>query len=78
MITASIIMTTASCSITVGWRYKKVHICANGIDKCIPIEQGFFDSDGVEIRSSEYGVIFLSNGTYILIIDKCPICDAKK
>jgi hypothetical protein len=30
---------------------------------------------GIEVQTKEYGALYFSEGTYILVENKCPICD---
>lgn len=56
--------------------FKKVHITTySGEDRCCTIEKWYDNEEGIEVKTKEYGALFLSEGTYILCADKCPICD---
>ena len=68
----------SSCNVSVGpgsYSFKKVHICAGGVNKCIEISKWHDNEVGVEVYSETYGALFFSEGTYILVGDKCPICN---
>lgn len=58
------------------YSFKKVHINTHENSCCVDIDK-WHDSegDGIEVHSKDTGSMFLSEGTYILIEDKCPICD---
>ena len=69
-----------SCNYSVGpgkFTFRKVHICLEGVNRCIEIDKWHNDDVGIEVQSKQYGAIFFSEGTYILIENKCPICDAE-
>lgn len=70
ILTVAIIMTGCSDSRT----YKRVHIIESG--KCYKISNYAVLSYGSCRTCLENGDrIFLSQGTYFLVSDKCPICD---
>lgn len=70
ILTMAIIMTACSNSIT----YKRVHIIEAG--KCYKITNHAGLSYGsCRIYLENGDRIFLPQGTYILVSDKCPICD---
>lgn len=70
ILTMAIIMTGCSNSI----RYKKVHIIEAG--KCYKITSHVILSYGsCKIYLENGDGLFLSQGTYILVSGKCPICD---
>lgn len=67
-----------SCNMSAGlgsFTFRKIHICKGDVQKCIEIKKWHDDRTGVEVYSEEYGALFFAEGTYILIGDKCPICD---
>ena len=35
----------------------------------------YFSNLGVIVKTKEYGKLHFSAGTYIIVYDKCPICD---
>ena len=78
---AVIVMTLVSCgnqSIGFGnYTFRKVHIDTPHFSGCYTIENWHDDDRGIEVKTKEVGSIFLSEGTYILVEDKCPICDAQ-
>lgn len=70
-----------SCNQGIGWgqlKFEKVHISIGDTSKCVEITS-WYDSEGagIEVKTKDYGSLFLSEGTYILVSDKCPICDGK-
>lgn len=59
------------------YTYKKIHIDTHHFSGCCEVEKWYESENGVEVLTKEYGSIFVSEGTYILIGEKCPICDAR-
>ena len=57
--------------------FNKVHIDTYHFSGCYTVEKWYYDETGIEVKTNEAGYIFLSEGTYILFEDKCPICDAE-
>lgn len=53
--------------------FTKVHITL--INKDVNVIKWYDNDFGVEVVTDEYGTLYLSEGTYILLQDKCPICD---
>ena len=69
---------TTSCNRALGlgnYTFKKVHICVGDVSKCVEIEKWYDDGMGIEVKTKNYGALFLSEGTYFLVEDKCPICN---
>lgn len=68
-----------SCNLNVGFgnfTFSKIHIDTYNYSGCYDIVSwNDTESPGIEVRTKEYGSIYASEGTYILIEDKCPICD---
>ena len=58
------------------YTFRKVHIDTPHFSGCYTIEKWHDNERGIEVKTEEVGSIFLSEGTYILVEDKCPICDA--
>lgn len=59
--------------------FRKVHIFVHdGPDMCLTVEKWYEDDIGIEVRTKEYGTLWLSEGTYMLCEHDCPICDAKE
>lgn len=58
------------------YTFNKVHIMDDGKSVCVDIDK-WHDNEGsgIEVHSEKYGSMFLSEGSYILIEDKCPICE---
>ena len=60
------------------YTYKKVHINTLNYSGCLELEKWYDNDRGIEVKTKEVGSLFLSEGTYILIGEKCPICDHEK
>ena len=80
LIVAIIAITLCSCNMSVGlgnFNYTRIHIEMCDYSGCYTIEK-WYENDsgvGVEVKTKELGNIFVSEGLYILVSDKCPICD---
>lgn len=73
-----LITSCGNMSIGMGeYKYKKIHISlGSSIGKCYEIKKWYNNQTGIEVEVDDYGHLFLSEGTsYILVSDKCPICD---
>lgn len=60
------------------YSYKKVHVDTNGYSGCIAIKSWLDGDVGIEVKTEDYGSMYLSEGTYILIEDVCPLCNSKE
>lgn len=58
------------------YTYNKIHIDTYHFSGCYTVEKWYESESGIEVMTAEVGSIFASEGTYILVEDKCPICDA--
>ena len=75
-----VLLTSVLCGCNVSYglgelEFNKVHITTYHYQGCIDIDKWYDNENGVEVKTTEYGHIYLSEGNYILIADKCPICD---
>lgn len=60
------------------YTFTKVHIFVNdGPDMCLTVVKWYEDEVGIEVRTKEFGTLWLSEGTYMLCEHDCPICSAK-
>lgn len=81
LILVTIILTvflTSCMNVSVGpgtFKFTKIHVCVGDHQKCIEISKWYDSEIGIEVYSEQYGAMFFSEGTYILIEDKCPLCD---
>ena len=70
----------SSCNMSCGlgnYKFTKVHIHMGEYNRCVEIEKWYDNQIGLEVRTKEFGPMFLSEGTYALIQDSCPICDGE-
>ena len=60
--------------------YEKVHIDTHNYSGCLTIEKWYDTSTGIEVKTKEFGSMFLSEGCYVLLggDEGCPLCDARK
>jgi hypothetical protein len=58
------------------YSYTKIHIDTYHFSGCYTVEKWYESESGIEVTTKELGSIFASEGTYILVEDKCPVCDA--
>lgn len=55
--------------------FNKVHITTCQYQYILDNGKWYDNENGIEVKTTEYGHIYLSEGNYILIADNCPICD---
>lgn len=60
--------------------YEQIHIDTYHYSGCLTVEYWYESENGIEVRTSEAGSMFASEGTYILLSgDKpCPFCAGKE
>ena len=58
------------------YSYTKIHIDTYHFSGCYTVEKWYESESGIEVTTKELGSIFASEGTYILVEEKCPVCDA--
>lgn len=57
------------------YNFRKVHISTpGGFDKCCELDNWHDNERGCEVKLKNGSSIYLSEGTYILVEDYCPIC----
>ena len=57
------------------YTFRKIHIDTPNFSGCCTVEKWHDNERGIEVKTKEYGSLYLSEGTYILVENKCPICD---
>lgn len=78
-----VVLTVVGCGnmgIGIGnYEYGKVHVDTYHYSGCFTIEK-WYDNEtgGIEVNTKEAGSMFLSEGQYILLEDKCPFCDTEE
>lgn len=62
------------------YNFTKIHIDTHHFSGCYTVEKWHENESGsgIEVKTRELGYIFVSEGAYILVEDKCPICDAEE
>ena len=79
MFTVTLLALTA-CNTDIGfgsYSFHKVHVQMYNMDKPahFEVETWKDDEGGIELKTKNYGTIFLGDNTYMLYdIDECPIC----
>lgn len=59
--------------------FTKVHIFVyDGPDMCLTVEKWYESNTGIEVKTKEYGSLWLSEGTYMLCEHDCPICNREE
>ena len=78
----SFILILCSCgnmSMGIGtYNFEHIHFSDGAINAyCATVEKWYDVETGIEVKTKEYGSIFLSEGNYVLIQDgsKCPFCN---
>lgn len=61
------------------FHYERIHIDTHHYSGCLTVEAWYESESGIEVRTSEAGSMFASEGTYVLLSgDKpCPFCAGK-
>ena len=54
--------------------FEKIHVDTYHYSGCFTIEKWYDHEAGIEVKTKEAGSMFLAEGMYILIEDKCPFC----
>lgn len=77
LVLALVMLTSCNQNIGLGsLNFKKIHIDTYHYSGCYEIVSwNDYKYAGVEVKTKELGSIFVSEGAYILVEDKCPICD---
>ncbi len=78
VITLALICSCGNYSAGFGnYSYSKIHIDTHNFSGCYTVEKWYESESGIEVKTKELGSIFASEGTYILVENKCPVCDAE-
>jgi hypothetical protein len=65
-----------SCNENIGFGkfyFGKIHCTTT--NECYELKSWRNNEMGIEVQTKEYGALYFSEGTYILVENKCPICD---
>lgn len=59
------------------YTFRHIHFSDAVNSHCATVNKWHDDERGIEVKTEEYGPMFLSEGSYILIEngDNCPYCD---
>ena len=57
------------------FKFRKIHIDTHNYNGCFTVEKWLDSTTGIEVKTKEAGSLFVSEGMYVLIEDKCPFCD---
>lgn len=57
------------------FNFDKVHIFSDTGDKCVELERWYDNDLGVEVKCKNGVSLYLSEGRYMLVSGKCPICN---
>ena len=78
MLTLTLLPLTGCSNMSLGignYNFRKVHISTpGGFDKCYELDNWYDNERGCEVKLKNGSSLFLSEGTYILVEDYCPIC----
>lgn len=54
--------------------FRKIHVDTHNYSGCFTIETWYDSSSGIEVKTKEYGFMYLAEGMYMMIEDECPFC----
>ena len=75
-----LVMTFAGCNMSMGlgnYEYNKIHIDTYHYSGCLKVDKWYETTTGVEVKTEDGESLYLSEGTYIMVEDECPLCAAK-
>ena len=79
LIALMLLLTLASCGNRAygpgNYQFDKVHVFDDGHSRCIEINKWYDNEQGIEVQKKDGDGLFFSEGTYMLVEGKCPICD---
>lgn len=76
-LTIFLLLITVSACGNESWgfgNYTFKHIHCTTTNECYTIIKWHDNEMGIEVLTEEYGSMYFSEGTYILLEDKCPVC----
>lgn len=76
LICAFMLVGCGNMSMGVGnYNFRKIHIDTHEGVKCLNVEKWYDSGSGLEVKTTEAGNIFISEGTTYIMIEKvCPFC----
>lgn len=60
------------------YSFKRVHFSVGSNECCAEIQSWHDNEIGCEVKLKDGNVLYLSEGSYILIKEECPICNGGK
>lgn len=77
-----LVLGLCGCNAAVGvgnLSFKKVHVDTYHYSGCFSVKKWHENDMGVEVKTTEAGSMFLSEGTYIMLDgdNGCPFCDGE-
>lgn len=57
------------------YEYERIHIDTHHYSGCLTVEKWYDNNSGIEVKTKEFGNIFVSEGCYSLVEDECPFCN---
>ena len=54
--------------------FRKIHVDTHHYSGCLGVEKWYENESGIEVKTKEFGNIYLAEGMYVLIENKCPFC----
>ena len=81
MLLIALLLCFCSCNMSMGpgsYNYEHIHVSNGANDAfCATVEKWYDNETGIEVKTKEYGNIYVSEGLYILIpeANKCPFCN---
>ena len=77
MLIAVMVAIFVGCNVSPGMgslEFNKVHVDTYHYSGCLEVDKWYETDTGVEIKTKNGESIYLSEGTYIMVEDKCPFC----
>ena len=56
------------------FNFKKIHVDTPNYSGCFNVEKWYDSGNGIEVKTEEVGSMYLAEGMYMMIEDKCPFC----
>lgn len=75
-----LVMAFTGCNMSMGlgnYEYNKIHIDTYHYSGCLKVDKWYETTTGVEVKTEDGESLYLSEGTYIMVEDECPLCAAK-
>ena len=67
----------SGCNMSIGlgnFTFRKIHVDTHNFSGCFTVEKWYDNSSGIEVKTKEVGHMYLAEGMYMLIENKCPFC----